>query len=126
MAADEVNALRNTIDSGISDLLAKLKKREKLVSLYKSGIIPQAEQSLESATIGYRVNKVDFLTLLDSRVTLFNYERELYESLAEYMIRLAQLEAMVGGDLSPRQSDRVQASPAPSIPAPETEHTHPR
>ena len=50
------------------------------MELYKTGIIPQAEQSLESATIGYRVNKVDFLTLLDSRMTLFNYEREFYES----------------------------------------------
>lgn len=96
MAADEMNDLRNTIDSGISDLLAKLERRGELVTLYKTGIIPQAEQSLESATIGYRVNKVDFLSLLDSRMTLFNYERQLYESQAEYMISRAQLEAVVG------------------------------
>jgi outer membrane protein, heavy metal efflux system len=99
MATDEMDGLRNTIDSAISDLLAKLAKREKLVVLYKTGIIPQAEQSLESATIGYRVNKVDFLNLLDSRLTLFSYERQLYESQAEYMMTLAQLEAAVGSDL---------------------------
>lgn len=99
MATEELNGLRNSIDSGISDLLARLQKREKLVTLYKTGIIPQAEQSLESATIGYRVNKVDFLTLLDSRITLFNYERELYESQAEYMINMAQLEATIGTEL---------------------------
>ncbi len=100
MATEEINSLKNSIDSGIADLLAKLEKREKLVKLYKTGIIPQAEQSLESAIIGYRVNKVDFLTLLDSRVTLFNFERDYYESLAEYQIRLAQLEAVVGADLA--------------------------
>lgn len=100
MATEEINSLKNNIDSGIADLLAKLEKRQKLVQLYKSGIIPQAEQSLESAIIGYRVNKVDFLTLLDSRVTLFNFERDYYESLAEYQIRLAQLEAVVGADLA--------------------------
>jgi len=99
MATEELNGLKNTIDSAISDLLAKLEKREKLVQLYQSGIIPQAGQSLESATIGYRVNKVDFLSLLDSRVTLFNNERELYESQAEYMMTLAQLEAVVGMEL---------------------------
>ncbi|MBW4056739.1 MAG: TolC family protein [Proteobacteria bacterium] len=99
MASDEMNALRNSIDSGISDLLAKLEKSEKLVALYRTGIIPQAEQSLESATIGYRVNKVDFLSLLDSRVTLFNYERDLYESQAEYMMTRARLEAAVGMEL---------------------------
>lgn len=104
MATEELNGLRNSIDSGVSDLLAKLEKREKLVTLYKTGIIPQAEQSLESAAIGYRVNKVDFLSLLDSRTTLFNYERELYESRAEYMMGLAQLETVVGTELDTNQN----------------------
>lgn len=117
MATEELNGLRNSIDSGISDLLARLEKREKLVHLYRSGIIPQAEQSLESATIGYRVNKVDFLSLLDSRMTLFNYERELYESQAEYMIRLAQLEALVGTGL-----DAASPPPAGPTAAGDTQH----
>jgi len=103
MATDEMDGLRNTIDSGISDLLAKLERRGKLVTLYRTGIIPQAEQSLESATIGYRVNKVDLLNLLDSRMTLFNYERQLYESQAEYMMNLARLEAVVGAALLENQ-----------------------
>jgi len=42
---------------------------------------------------------VDFPTLLDGRMNLFNYERELYESQAEYMMKLAQLEAVVGMEL---------------------------
>lgn len=99
MAAEELKALRNTIDSGVEDLLAQLERRKKLAVLYKTGIIPQAAQSLESAVIGYRVNKVDFMTLLDNRVTLFNYEREYHESLAEYQMNRAQLEALVGGEL---------------------------
>ena len=115
MAADEMDGLRNSIDANISDLLAKLEKRAKLVILYKTGIIPQAEQSLESATIGYRVNKVDFLNLLDSRMTLFNYERQLYESQAEYMMRLAQLEAVVGTDLVPAPvAPATSPAPAPA------------
>ncbi|MEI6704487.1 MAG: TolC family protein, partial [Deltaproteobacteria bacterium] len=39
------------------------------------------------------------LTLLDGRVSLFNYERELYMSMAEYMMQLARLEAVVGMEL---------------------------
>ncbi len=99
MATEEVNGLKNTISYTINDTLAQLDRRRKLVELYKGGIIPQAEQSLESAVIGYRVSKVDFLTLLDGRMTLFNYERELYESQAEYMMKLAQLEATIGMEL---------------------------
>ncbi|MBP1728191.1 MAG: metal ion efflux pump, family, outer membrane protein [Deltaproteobacteria bacterium] len=99
MAVEELNGLKNSISYTINDTLAQLERRWNLVELYKGGIIPQAEQSLESATIGYQVNKVDFLALLDSRMTLFNYERELYESQAEYMMKLAQLEATVGTEL---------------------------
>ena len=98
MATAELNSLKNTISFTINDTLAQLERRRKLVELYQGGIIPQAEQSLESAVIGYRVNKVDFLALLDSRMNLFSYERELYESQAEYMIQLARLEAAVGVD----------------------------
>jgi outer membrane protein, heavy metal efflux system len=99
MATEELNSTRNSIATGIADLLAQMERRRKLAELYKLGIIPQAEQSLESSTIGYRVNKVDFLTLLDSRVTLFNYEREYYDSMADYQMKKAQLEALVGREL---------------------------
>jgi outer membrane protein TolC len=108
MASEELNALKNTITYTINETLAQLDRRRKLVELYKGGIIPQAGLSLESALISYRVNKVDFMTLLDSRMNLFNYERELYESKAEYMMKLAQLEAAVGTDLIS----------APAMPAP--------
>ena len=99
MATEELNALKNTISYGVADLLAQLEKRKRLIELYKTGIIPQAERSLESAIIGYRVNKVDLLTLLDNRMTLFNYEREYYDSLEDYQMKLAELEAMVGKEL---------------------------
>jgi len=108
MATDELNALKNTISYTINNILAQLDRRRNLVDLYKGGIIPQAEQSLESAVISYRVNKVDFLSLLDGRMTLFNYERELYESQAEYMMKLAQLEAAVGAELASLNNSESQ------------------
>ena len=132
MATEELNGLKNTISYTINDTLAQLDRRRKLVELYKGGIIPQAEQSLESAVISYRVSKVDFLTLLDGRMTLFNYERELYESQAEYMMKLAQLEAAVGADLVPAPVIQSTAKPAampeqmqtPAGAAPASEHSH--
>jgi outer membrane protein TolC len=108
MAAEELNGLKNSIAYTINDTLAQLERRRRLIELYKGGIIPQAEQSLESAVISYRVNKVDFLTLLDGRMSLFTYERELYESQAEYMMKLAQLEAVVGVDFVQPPVNQVQ------------------
>jgi outer membrane protein, heavy metal efflux system len=110
MAAEELNATMNTISSGIADLLAQMERRTRLADLYKNGIIPQAEQSLESATIGYRVNKVDFLTLLDNRSNLFNYEHMYYDSLADYQVKKAQLEALIGASLSGTEKTLVPAA----------------
>ena len=134
MASEELNSAKNNINLSVSDILAQLERRKKLIDLYRAGIIPQSEQSLESATIGYRVNKVDFLTLLDSRMTLFNYERELYESQAEYMMKLAQLEAVVGTELvtvtalqislPPAAMPEQSKSPAPAAPAAEHSQHH--
>ncbi len=98
-ADEELNSVRNSIQAGVADLVAQLERRRKLAELYKTGILPQSRQSLESAVIGYRVSKVDFLTLLDSMVTLFNYEREYFDSIADYQVKRAQLEALVGKSL---------------------------
>ena len=136
MATEELNALKNTISYNINDALIQLERRKKLIELYKAGIIPQAEQSLESAVISYRVSKVDFLTLLDGRMNLFNYEKELYESQAEYMMKLAQLEATVGAELAadapapqptvkqelPAAAPITPAQPAPTKPDEHSQH----
>ncbi|HEY3309087.1 MAG TPA: TolC family protein [Desulfuromonadaceae bacterium] len=131
MATEELNALKNTISFTINDTLAQMDRRRKLIELYQGGIIPQAEQSLESAVISYRVNKVDFLTLLDGRMNLFSYERELYESQAEYMMKLAQLEAAVGAELAAVPAAQMTSPPTampeqpqtPATAAPASEHS---
>ena len=99
MATEELNALKSALSLTINETVVQLERRRKLVELYKGGIIPQAEQSLESALVSYQVGKVDFLTLLDSRMNLFNSERALYDSQSEYMMKLAQLEAATGTEL---------------------------
>lgn len=99
MASEELRGQENSIRTGIADLLARMERRRQLVELYRSGIIPQARQSLESAVIGYRVGTVDFLALLNSMVTLFSYEREYHDSLADYQVNRVRLEALVGKTL---------------------------
>ncbi|MDW7680550.1 MAG: TolC family protein [bacterium] len=89
-------AVRNEVFFQIENSLSELRKNEQLIDLYKTGIIPQASQSLNSAMSGYQVDKVDFLTLINNQMTLFNYEMEYYRVLSEYEKSLAQLETAVG------------------------------
>ncbi len=76
---------------------------EKLLALFQSGIIPQSSLALESALSGYEVGNVDFLTLLSNAVTLLNYETQYYQELVRHEQALAELEPLVGMELTRTQ-----------------------
>lgn len=99
MSSAELEMLRNQIRLGIADGLARLERSRKLAQLYKEGILPQASNSLEAAMAAYRVGKADFMNVLDSQMTLFNYEREYFDAVADHEMNLAQLEGVVGSSL---------------------------
>ncbi|WP_431064226.1 TolC family protein [Methylotuvimicrobium sp.] len=89
---DEWNQVRAEISTASSDF----HQTKNQVVLFKSGIIPQARQTVASMLAGYQVNKVDFLNLVRSQITLFNYETQYWKALSEANQALAQLTAVVG------------------------------
>jgi cobalt-zinc-cadmium efflux system outer membrane protein len=89
-------AVKNEVLFQIENAFSELEKNNKLIDLYETGIIPQASQSLNSAISGYQVDKVDFLTLLNNQMMLFNYEMEYYRVLSDHEKSLAELEVAVG------------------------------
>src|SRR3990167_1926868 len=92
-AMQRYNAAKNDIFLKIKEIMAEEEKGRKLIELFSTGIIPQATQSLSSALAGYQVNKIDFLTLLDNQITLFNYQIQYEKVLTDYEKKLAELEA---------------------------------
>ena len=98
-AKDSYNAARNDVFLKIKLILDKEIKGQKLISLIKTGIIPQARQSLESALAAYSVDKIDFLTLIDNQVTLLKWEIKYHRQLTDYEQNLAALEHVVGQQL---------------------------
>jgi outer membrane protein TolC len=99
MAQEELNMLRNEIRFGIADALARLERYERLVELYRTAIIPQAEGALESATSAYRVGRADFMNVLDSELKLLDFRREYHQMVADHQMARAELEALVGKEL---------------------------
>jgi outer membrane protein TolC len=89
-------AVKNAIFYQIHDLVAKAQKGSRLIDLYQTGIIPQATQSLNSTIAAYEVGSVDFLALIDSQITLCNFETQSSEILADYEKEIADLEMVVG------------------------------
>jgi outer membrane protein TolC len=89
-------AVKNAVFYQIHDLVAKTQRASRLIELYQTGIIPQATQSLNSAIAAYEVGSVDFLALIDSQITLCNFETQSSELLADYEKEIADLEMVVG------------------------------
>ena len=89
---DQWNHVRAEISKAYSDF----HQTKNQVVLFKSGIVPQARQTVASMLAGYQVNKVDFLNLVRSQITLYNYETQYWKALTEANQALAQLTAVVG------------------------------
>jgi outer membrane protein TolC len=92
----QYRAMRNEIFFMITDMVSMIERLERQVELYRTGIVPQAQLQVDSALSAYRVNKVDFMTLLDSQMTVYRYELEYHQALTEYEKGLAGLGATVG------------------------------
>lgn len=89
---DERGLVRGAIAASITDY----NRAKQQLSLFETGIVPQAEQTVKSMLAGYQVSEVDFLNLVRSQMTLFNYELQYWRALSEAKQALAGLEAAVG------------------------------
>lgn len=95
----QYRAMKNEIFFMIADMAAMIHQRERQYELYRTGIIPQANLQIQAAMSAYRVNKADFMTLLDSQMTLYKYELEYHQALTEYEKNVASLGATIGKQL---------------------------
>jgi len=102
-AEAQYQAMKNEILFMIVDMGSMIQRVERQIDLYQTGIIPQASLQINSAMSAYRVNKADFMTLLDSRMTLYKYELEYHLALTEHERSVASLEAIVGNPFSQKE-----------------------
>jgi len=103
VARAQQHTLENMTRFQINDLLAKLRATDQVATLYRTTILPQAEQSLEAARIGYRAGKAGFLDLIDTQRAWQGFQLEYFKALVDRQYRLAELEQVVGITLD-RQS----------------------
>lgn len=106
-AAAALAAARKGRENMIAMLYLKLKDAylmattsEQLAQLYGTGVIRQASLSLESALAGYQVGKVDFSTVIENLSALLEYELKYHEAVVDFQKALAQLESLVGVELT--------------------------
>ncbi len=95
-AMNMYQAQRNEVAAKLRQQVATVEQNLKSARLYQTAILPQARLTVESALAAYRVNRVDFLMLLDSQMTVFNYEISLVAAMANHNKALAEIDLLTG------------------------------
>ncbi len=99
MAEADLRYMRAETKGQVGEACAMLNRARRLERLYLHTVIPQAEAAAAAALAAYRVGEVDFMTLLDNRMTVNGYRMELAELQAGEGRAWAELEMLVGREL---------------------------
>lgn len=91
--------LYNETFARIAELTAEADRARSLSVLYATAVLPQARAAVESALSAYRVGEVDYMTLVQNEMTVNRYEIESVRLTAEYQRAVAQIEALIGGQI---------------------------
>lgn len=95
------HAMVNRLFADVAEQYARLERDRAQLALFVTSILPQGRASLESAVAAFQVGRADFLTLLESQTTVFNYETAYFRALSDFATSLAELERIVGREVLP-------------------------
>ena len=99
MSAADLAYMKADTRGRVGEAIAMLQRARRLSALYEETVLPQAEAAVTSALAAYRVGRVDFMTVLDSRMTVNKYRLELVTLIADEGKAWAELEMLVGREL---------------------------
>jgi outer membrane protein TolC len=100
MAEAGLQSMRNMVRAEVESAFYKVEQAARSVRIFQNTIVPQAEQSLLANRAAFETNKVDFLMLLDSQRVLRDMKLAGHRALADFGTRLAELERVVGVELT--------------------------
>ncbi|MGE5699827.1 MAG: TolC family protein [Deltaproteobacteria bacterium] len=99
MAARELENLDLETSNIIGATLSSMENRASVAALYRTTLVPQAEQALEANMEAYRVGKIDFPMLMDAVMAVLTFRKEYPAMVGELHMEKAKLEAAVGREL---------------------------
>ncbi len=91
----------------VEDTYFKIQTARETFDLYKNVLIPQADQSLKSAEVGYITGIVSFLDLLDAERVLLQIQFRYWNAYTDYLERIADMERAVGIELPEERPEEI-------------------
>ncbi len=89
----------NDIRNRIRDIAAEISSQRESLSLFDSGLLPQARESVNSSLAAYQVGQVEFASVLLGRLFLYQQEIEREKTAKALAVRAAELELLAGQEL---------------------------
>jgi len=85
----------------VKDQWLSIQSSERILNLYKTTLIPQAQLTIDASAAAYEVGKTDFLTLITNLTTVISLERQYFDEYVRHEDAIARLEPIVGKELVP-------------------------
>jgi outer membrane protein TolC len=99
MSEAELRAMQADTRARVAEAHAELSRARRLGALYRHTVLPQAEAAAASALASYRSGAVDFMTVIENRMTVNRYREELVTLAAAEGRAWADLETLVSQPL---------------------------
>ena len=91
-----LNALRLETIAQLTQRHAAAEQARRSVELYDTALLPAASAAVSSAEASYRVGRIDFLTLLETRMRLLEAQTGRIAAVSEHNRALADLDYLAG------------------------------
>ncbi|OGW26300.1 MAG: hypothetical protein A2X59_12525 [Nitrospirae bacterium GWC2_42_7] len=104
-AEHDIEAVQLMLASSLRDNYSMVKTAEKLMDLYKNGLIPKIYQDFDSALSGYSSGKTEAITVVSRLKALLDYELSYWTQFVEREKAIARIEALTGGEINSKSGE---------------------
>lgn len=96
-AKQELESVKLMITAAVRDNMSMVRSADKLMDLYKNGLIPKSTQDVELALSGYATGRTEAIVVLSRLKTLLEYENQYWIQFIEREKAVARLHAIAEG-----------------------------
>lgn len=99
----ELDAMKKVALGQIEEARVEARAAQRLANVYQQQLRPQAESTLHAAVVAYENDQTSFLDLVDSQMTVVDTDLASIDAVAEFNLRMADLELAVGAPITAQE-----------------------
>ena len=96
----DLAAMRNELAAMVEETVIGLMRSDQQLSLVETALLPQSEGALASSRAAYETGQLEFMSVMDNQMSLYNLQLQQLSLIAEHERKQAALEYLVGGPLA--------------------------